>query len=118
MIDVILKRFESPDEIRIFEKGKFETVTLREMTIGKATYEPGWKWSVDVGQETGETYCTVEHVGMVISGCATAAFADGSVTEMKAGDVFYVSSQPHDSWVVGDNPYVSLHFMGATHYAK
>ncbi len=118
MIDVILKRFDSPDEVRTFEKGSFETVTLGGMTIGRATYQPGWRWSVDVGRETGEDYCTVEHVGMVISGCATAAFADGRVTEMKAGDVFYVPSEPHDSWVVGDEPYVSLHFMGATKYAK
>ena len=118
MLDVILKRFDDPDEIRTFDKGKFETVTLGGMTIGRATYQPGWKWSADVGEEIGEDYCTVEHVGMVISGCATAAFPDGRVTEMKAGDLFYVPSEPHDSWVVGDEPYVSLHFLGASHYAK
>ena len=117
MIDVILKRFDSPDDVRTFEKGKFETVTLGGMTIGRATYQPGWKWSVDVGMDTGEEYCTVEHVGMVVSGCTTAAFADGRVTEMKAGDVFFVPPDPHDSWVVGDEPYVSLHFLGADHYA-
>ena len=118
MLDVILKRFDDPDEIRTFDKGRFETVTLGGMTIGRATYQPGWKWSADVGEEIGEDYCTVEHVGMVISGCATAAFPDGRVTEMKAGDLFYVPSEPHDSWVVGDEPYVSLHFLGASHYAK
>ena len=118
MIEVILKRFEKPDGIKTFEKGKFETVTLGGMTIGRATYEPGWKWSVDVGAAIGEAYCTVEHVGMVISGCATAAFADGRVTEMKVGDVFYVPDEPHDSWVVGDEPYVSLHFLGAGDYAS
>jgi uncharacterized cupin superfamily protein len=72
-MDVILKRFENPDEVVHFEKGK---------------------------------------------GCATAAFADGTVTEMKAGDLFYVPPDPHDSWVVGDEPYVSLHFLGAGQYAK
>ena len=118
MIDVILKRFDDPDEVTHFEKGKFETVTLGGMTIGRATYEPGWKWSRDVGRELGQEYCTVEHIGMVVSGCATAAFADGRVTVMKAGDLFYVPSQPHDSWVVGDEPYVSLHFLGAGKYAK
>ncbi len=117
MMDVILKRFDNPDEVRAFDKGRFETVTLGGMTIGRATYQPGWKWSEDIGKEIGEDYCTVEHVGMVISGCATAAFADGRVTEMNPGDVFYVPSEPHDSWVVGDEPYVSLHFLGATHYA-
>lgn len=117
-MDVVLKSFDKPDEITTFPKGKFETVTLGGMTIGRATYAPGWKWSEDVGPETGQNYCTVEHVGMVVSGQATAAFADGRVTVMKPGDLFYVPGEPHDSWVVGDEPYVSLHFLGATTYAK
>jgi len=115
---VILKRFEQPDEVTTFAKGKFETVTLGGMTIGRATYQPGWKWSDDVGPDIGEQFCSVEHVGMVISGIATAAFPDGQVTEMRPGDLFYVPPHPHDSWVVGDEPYVSLHFLGASKYAK
>ena len=118
MVEVILKRFENPDDVIHFAKGKFETVSLGGMAIGRATYEPGWKWSVDVGLSKGEQYYTVEHVGMVVSGCATAAFRDGHVTEMRAGDLFYIPPEPHDSWVVGDEPYVSLHFMGASSYAK
>jgi hypothetical protein len=116
-VAVILKRFETPDEVRTFEKGRFELVTLGGMTIGRATYQPGWKWSEHVGPATGASHCHVEHVGMVIAGCATAAMADGSVIEMKAGDLFYIPPEPHDSWVVGDEPYVSLHFLGADHYA-
>ena len=53
MLEVILKRFEQPDEVRTFEKGKFEVVRLGGMTIGRATYEPGWKWSMHVGRATG-----------------------------------------------------------------
>ena len=117
-VDVILKRFDNPDEVTEFAMGRFETVTLGGMTIGRATYQPGWKWSEHVGRETGQDFCTVEHVGMVVSGVATAAFTDGRVTEMRAGDLFYVPPEPHDSWVVGDEPYVSLHFMGASKYAK
>jgi len=117
-IEVVLKRFEAPDEVTHFEKGRFETVTLGGMTIGRATYRPGWKWSVDVGPEVGEQFCSVEHVGMVVSGTATAAFPDGRVTEMRPGDLFYVPPEPHDSWVVGDEPYVSLHFLGASKYAR
>lgn len=117
-MDVILKRFDDPDEVVHFDKGRFETVTLGGMTIGRATYEPGWKWSEHVGPGVGEMFCSVEHVGMVVAGCATAAMADGTIVEMKAGDVFYVPPEPHDSWVVGDDPYVSLHFMGAVKYAK
>lgn len=115
---LILKRFDEPDDVTRFEKGKFETVTLGGMTIGRATYDPGWKWSVDVGPDIGETHCRVEHVGLVVSGCATAAFTDGRITEMHPGDLFYIPQEPHDSWVVGDEPYVSLHFMGASKYAK
>jgi hypothetical protein len=111
-----LRRFDAPDEVREFPKGRFETVTLGGMTIGRATYEPGWRWSADVGAATGDALCQVEHVGMVVSGAATAAMADGTIYEMRAGDLFYIPPG-HDSWVVGDEPYVSLHFMGADDYA-
>jgi quercetin dioxygenase-like cupin family protein len=117
MLEVILKRFEQPDEIRTFEKGRFELVRVGGMTIGRATYEPGWKWSEHVGRAAGTKSCAVEHVGMVISGCATAAMDDGRVIEMHPGDVFYIPPG-HDSWVVGSEPYVSLHFMGAGDYAR
>ena len=114
---VILKRFEKPDELREFEKGRFEIIHLGGVTIGRATYQPGWRWSKHVGPSVGESYCHVEHVGLVLSGTATAAFEDGTVTELRAGELFYIPPRPHDSWVVGDEPYVSLHFLGAQHYA-
>ena len=117
MLEVILKRFDQPDEVRTFEKGRFDLVRLGGMTIGRATYEPGWKWSVHVGQATGSKSCNVEHVGMVLSGRATAAMDDGRIIEMNAGDLFYIAPG-HDSWVVGDEPYVSLHFLGADAYAN
>ena len=68
------------------------------------------------GEALGQRICHVEHVGMVVSGCATAAMDDGTIIEMRAGDIFYVPPG-HDSWVVGDEPYVSLHFLGAEDYA-
>jgi hypothetical protein len=118
-VDVILKRFDNPDEVREFELGRFELVHIGGMTIGRATYEPGWKWSVHVGKALGQSHCQVEHVGMVVSGCATAAMEDGTVHELRVGNLFYIPPGPpgHDSWVVGDEPYVSLHFLGAEHYA-
>ncbi len=117
MTEVILKRFEKPDEVRHFEKGKFELIRVGGMTIGRATYEPGWRWSEHVGKALGQTVCMVEHVGMVVAGCATAAMSDGRVYELRAGEIFYIPAG-HDSWVVGDEPYVSLHFMGAADYAR
>ncbi len=117
MSDVALKRFEQPDEIRHFAKGQFEVVRIGGMTLGRATYEPGWVWSKHVGAATGATVCEVEHVGLVLRGRAAVRMTDGSEFMLKAGDAFYVAPG-HDSWVVGDEPYVSLHFLGADAYAK
>ena len=117
-LNVILKRFEAPDETRQMAKGKFEVVRLGGLSIGRATYEPGWRWSKHVGAAVGADRCSVEHVGMVLSGVATVAFDDGAVIEMHAGELFYIPPVPHDSWVVGDQSYVSLHFAGADQYAR
>ena len=117
MLDVILKRFEEPDEVREMVKGRFELVRIGGLTIGRASYQPGWKWSEHVGPTVGATRCSVEHVGLVLAGAATVAF-EGRVIEMHAGELFYVPATPHDSWVVGDEPYVSLHFLGADQYAR
>ena len=117
-VEVILRRFEKPDETRVMQKGKFELVTIGGLTIGRATYEPGWRWSEHVGPTVGAQRCSVEHVGLVLAGTATAALDDGRVFELRAGELFYIPPIPHDSWVVGDEPYVSLHFLGADHYAR
>jgi quercetin dioxygenase-like cupin family protein len=104
-IAIILKRFDQPDETRTFPKGRFDTIRIGGVTIGRAKYEPGWRWS--------------EHIGpSILSGVAIAAFDDGRVFELGPGQAFYIPPIPHDSWVVGDEPYVSLHFLGADQYAK
>jgi hypothetical protein len=116
-LEVVLKRFDAPDEVRDFDKGRFEIVQLGGIAIGRATYQPGWRWSQHVGPGIGASHCHVEHVGLVLSGTATAAFEDGTIVELRAGELFYIPPRPHDSWVIGDQPYVSLHFLGASHYA-
>ena len=113
---VQIERFESPSEKREFEKGTFELVQIGGMTVGRASYEPGWKWSEHVGPSAGTDSCEVEHIGLVISGEAMVKMDDGTELVMKPGDLFHVPPG-HDSWVVGDEPYVSLHFMGADEYA-
>lgn len=117
-LDLVLKSFERPDEVRTFPKGRFEIVRLGGRAFGRATYQPGWRWSVDVGPALAKHFCDVEHLGLVLSGRATVAFSDGRVTVLEPGALFHVSSKPHDSWVVGGEPYVSLHFLGADEYAR
>lgn len=115
-MDLQLIALGEPTETREFEKGRFELYRVGPMTIGRATYEPGWRWREHVGAATGEQWCDVEHVGLVISGRAMAAMCDGEERVMEPGQLFYVPPG-HDSWVVGDEPYVSLHIMGSEDYA-
>jgi quercetin dioxygenase-like cupin family protein len=115
-MNIEMKRFDSPDETRMFEKGKLDLVTIAGQTLGRASYEPGWKWSEHVSPIAGTKSCVVEHVGIVISGHCKVHMDDGRELDLKAGDVFAIPAG-HDSWVVGNEPYVSLHLMGATQYA-
>lgn len=117
MGSVQVRRFEKPDESRDFEKGRFDLLRVGGLTIGRALYEPGWKWSQHVGAATGQSLCGVDHVGLVVSGRAMVRMEDGEEVELRSGDLFAVPPG-HDSWVVGDEPYVSLHFMGAEQYAR
>src|SRR3954449_5272936 len=112
-MDLTLIDFDSPTEVREFEKGRFEVYEVGPMTLGRATYEPGWKWSEHVGEGS----CQVEHVGLVLSGEAAVKMDDGTEKVMRQGEFFYVPPG-HDSWVVGDEPYVSLHIMGSEDYAS
>jgi hypothetical protein len=115
--DIDRKRFERDGEVRVFPKGRFEVVRIGGLTIGRASYEPGWRWSQDVGPTVGASRCTVEHIGLVVSGAVAVSFDDDRVITLTAGELFYIPAIPHDSWVLGDQPYVSLHFLGADHYA-
>ena len=116
-MDLELINFDSPTEVRTFAKGRFELYRVGPATIGRATYEPGWTWSEHVGPAIGEASCQVEHVGLVLRGQAVAKMDDGSEVVMKEGDFFYVPPG-HDSWVVGDQEYVSLHILGSEDYAS
>jgi uncharacterized RmlC-like cupin family protein len=85
---------------------------LGGMLVGRAVCLPGWRWSEHVGSKLGRERCDIEHLGLVIAGAGATGFGDGRIT-VRAGDLFYVPPKPHDSWVVGDEVFVALHFMGA-----
>jgi len=115
----VIRRFEAPDEVRPMLSGSFDIVRIDGVLMGRATYEPGWRWSSHVGRALNQEYCDVEHLGVVISGALIAEFAGNRrVIELKAGDLFYIPPEPHDSWVVGTEPYVALHLLGGAEYAK
>jgi len=115
-VKIELKRFDAPDEVRAFEKGRLELVTVAGQTFGRASYQPGWKWSEHVRPTAGTKSCQVEHVVLVLAGRCAVQMDDGTERILEPGDFAYVPPG-HDSWVVGDEPYVSLHFLGAADYA-
>ena len=116
MNELALARFDQPHERRVFEKGTFELVSIGGTTLGRATYEPGWRWSEHVGRASGQDLCQVAHLGVVLHGRAAVKMSDGAEFVISEGDVFSIPAG-HDSWVVGDEPYVSLHLIGAEDYA-
>ena len=115
-MDLTLINLDRPTETRRFERGRFDLYRVGPATLGRASYEPGWRWAEHVGAAAGERSCQVEHVGLVLSGRAAVRMDDGSEQVMGPGDLFHVPPG-HDSWVVGDEPYVSLHILGSEDYA-
>lgn len=111
------KNLGTPDEIRKFDKGFMEIVEVHGQQVGRATFEPGWRWSECVKPIAGTDSCQVEHLGYVLSGRMHVEFDDGTTVEVGPGD--FAHMQPgHDAWILGDEDCVLLDFMGARTYAK
>jgi hypothetical protein len=111
------KDLRSPDEIRQFPKGKVELVTLGGVTFGRATFEPGWKWSESVKPTVKTKSCEAPHTQYHISGRLRVKMDDGTEKEFGPGDVGVIPSG-HDAWVVGNEPAVILDVTGMKEYAK
>lgn len=106
----------SPHQSSTFPFGRFELFSIGGQQTGRAVYQPGWRWSEHIGPAAGTPLCEVEHLGLVLSGRAVVKMADGTEFVLGPGDFFSIPSG-HDSWVVGDEDYVSLHLLGAGQYS-
>ncbi len=111
------KRFDAPDEVRRIEKGRVDLLELGEVVVGRAVFEPGFRWSEHVKPIVGTELCEVHHLGYVISGQLHCEMRDGATIELRAGDAFDVPPG-HDAWVVGDEPWVSVDYAGRRLFAK
>ncbi len=118
MVEQMLKKsFANPDENRVFEKGRLELVTVNGVTFGRATLQPGWRWSTCV-QPIAQTHsCEAPHLQYHVSGRLHVVMDDGSEMEFGPGEV---SSIPpgHDAWVVGNEPVVVVDISGMRDYAR
>jgi uncharacterized cupin superfamily protein len=112
------KSFESADEVRpMADKGQVEILKIGDGVVGKATFEPGWRWSEHVKPIAGTESCEAAHLGYVLSGRQKIVMDDGSELEFGPGDVVAIPPG-HDGWVVGNEQCVVLDFAGMEHYAE
>ncbi len=113
------KSLSAPDETRTFTegKGKVELVTLDSGPVGRATFEPGWRWSRHVKPIAGTDSCQAAHMGFIVSGRMVVRMDDGTEMEFGPGDV-QVCPPGHDAWTVGDEPCVAIDWQGVANYAK
>ena len=112
-----VKSFVRPEETRSFEKGRMDVVTLGGVTFGRATFEPGWKWSTCVKPVVKTETCQTAHLGYQISGRLHVRMDDGTEKEIGPGEVCSIPPG-HDAWVVGNERVVILDITGAGDYAK
>lgn len=111
------KNLDSPDEKREFPKGKVEVSTIGEVSFGKGTFLPGWKWSESVKPIAKTESCQAPHTQFHISGRLHVRMDDGTEMEYGPGDVGVIPPG-HDAWVVGNEPVVVIDFTGFKHYAE
>jgi hypothetical protein len=112
-----VKNFGKPEEVRSFPNGKVELVKIGGSLIGRAVFEPGWKWSTSVKPIAKTKSCQAAHFQYHVSGTLHVVTDDGVQFDCKAGDVS-LFPPGHDAWVVGNEPVVMIDFQGMVDYAK
>lgn len=118
MDSFLKKSIDKPDEVRIFDKGHLNALTLGDVVFGRAVFEPGWKWSECVKPIAGTDSCQVHHNGFIVAGSLHVVMDDGTEYDVNAGDVF-VCPPGHDAWVTSDEPCIAYDFSpAAASYAK
>jgi hypothetical protein len=111
------KNFDTPDDVRTFDKGRLELVNIGGAMVGKATFLPGWKWSTCLKHIAKTKSCEAPHFQYHLSGVLKVVMDDGTQRELRAGDVSLLPPG-HDAWVVGNEPVVVVDFQGMVDYAK
>ena len=111
------KSFTEPEEVREFPHGHVDLVTVGGTTVGRAEFEPGWRWSRDVGPIAGTPSCQAAHTGYILSGRMHVVMDDGAEIDIEPGEAVMIEPG-HDAWTVGNEKCVLVDFTGLRDYAK
>jgi quercetin dioxygenase-like cupin family protein len=114
---LVAKSFDEPDERRRPPKTAVDVVSLGDTTLGRFTFEPGWRWSETVKTVVHTDSCQVNHIGICAAGTITVEMDDGQRTTISAGHAYTIPAG-HDAWVEGDEPFVGYEIMSAAVFAK
>ena len=118
MAELEVKNHDRADETRPFvDKGRVDILTLGAGTVGRGTFEPGWRWSQHVKPIAGTESCQSAHLAYCVSGRMFVRMDDGTEMEIDPGDVAFIPPG-HDAWVVGSETCVQVDFTGMENYAK
>ncbi|HSY16485.1 MAG TPA: nuclear transport factor 2 family protein [Jatrophihabitantaceae bacterium] len=114
-----ISNLERDGEIRQFAAhGHAAIGSAGGLSLMRAEFEPGWRWSTDLGPVVGTTSCQTRHLGYLVSGRMQIRMDDGSELAVGAGDIFDLSPG-HDAWVLGDEPCVMIDYSPeVTRYAR
>jgi quercetin dioxygenase-like cupin family protein len=115
----IRKSLDQPEEVRPFEgdSGELALVNLEAGPVGRASFNPGWRWSEHVKPIAKTDSCQAAHTCHFVSGRMKVVTDDGEEMEYGPGD-FAVMAPGHDAWIVGDEPCVVIDWQGFADYAK
>lgn len=119
MAGLVRKSLNTPEETRLFKdgKGQLQLVNVEAGAVGRAVFEPGWRWSQHVKPIVGTESCQAAHTGYFVSGRMKVVLDDGEEAEYGPGD-FGIIPPGHDAWIVGNEPCVMIDWQGSTDYAK
>ena len=109
--------FSRPHETREFPKGQVEVITIGGVTFGRATFQPGWRWSTHLKPIAGTNTCQMPHLGVQLSGTMHLEMDDGTERDIHPGEVVNIPAG-HDGWVVGSEPVVFIDVIGMENYAR
>jgi len=112
-----LKTFANADEVRTFPQGRLELVTLGGAIVGRAIFEPGWRWATSVQPIAKTKSCQAAHFQYHLAGVLRIRMDDGTEFDCRPGDISLLPSG-HDAWVVGDESAVVIDFQGTLEYAR